>query len=347
MKRSKLLPLLLAWAALACGAPPASQAPQDAAPRARPLRDPAESLERLETSVTEVESASVPLAGRQLADAVRALALSLEPLSHAGRLRMETLAGRMAGAPVRSLPQSGLLREALSVLLDTLVGVETTRSTDDRYRALLRRVAETREGLDELLLLDDQRPALAGALRAAANAVFLARGGEPPFDDAGPTTREGTKLGPFAEQLAQARRDVALVARISLTGSRLASARALASLADMIEVADTQRQLTQQIGEVRFQATRLERGPETALGRAGWIRAGLQAAVDALRVVNAGRRSPWIDEAQRAVAGIDEKSASSFQRAAIQDALRATVDAFAALEPSAAQKPGGEAQGGS
>jgi hypothetical protein len=293
----------------------------------------------LESSVTELESAAGPLAGRELAAVVQALAASLEPLSHAARLRLEAVASRMAGAPVRSLPQAGLLKEALQLLLDTLVRVQPTPGTEAEYRDVLRRVADSRQRLDELLLLDDQRPRLKESLRAAADAVFVARGGEPPFDDPTPTTREGAPLGPFDEQLARARQHVAEVARIPLMGSRQASARALGALADMIEAADSAGRLSQQIGELRFQATRLARGPETALGRAGWIRAGLQAAVDALLLVNGGRRSTWIDEAQRAVAGIDETSPSSFQRAGIQDAFRATVDAFAALEPAASTQP--------
>jgi hypothetical protein len=240
---------------------------------------------------------------------------------------------------VRSLPQAGLLKETLQVLLEMLTRVPATPSAERAYHEALRRLAESREQLDELRLLDDQRPQLGEALRAAANATFLARGGEPPFRLATPSTREKVALGPFSEQLARARRDIAEVARIPLMGSRLASARALASLADMIAAADTQQLLTQQVGELRFQATRLERATEASPGRAGWIRAGLRAAVDALTLANGGQRSPWIDEAQRAVVGIDERSAPSFQRAAIQDALRATVDAFAALAPASSRGP--------
>lgn len=176
----------LAWllplgAVVACGATPREAPTQAASRQGRPPRDPAEPLERLEDSVTQVESATGPLDGRQLAGVVQALASSLEPLSNPARPELKALASRIAGAP--------------------------------------------------------------------------------------------------------------------------------------------------------------ERATETSPGRAGWIRAGLQAAVDALLLVSGGERSPWIDEAQRAVVGIDERSASSFQRAAIQDALRATVDAFAALEPSYSERP--------
>jgi hypothetical protein len=224
------------------------------------------------------------------------------------------------------------VKEALLLVVDALRPLTPPASDEDAYHAALRELAEAREQLDDLLRLDDQRDRLTHSLQAVTNAIFLARGAKPPFEASTPVFHaRHIELGSFEDELARARRDIASLASISLMGSRLASARALASMADMIEAGDSGRALTRQVAELRFQTARLDRGPQTALGRAGWIRAGLQAAVDALVLSRGQARSAWIDEAQRAVAGIDEGSASSFQRAAIQDAFRATVDAFAAL----------------
>jgi hypothetical protein len=65
-------------------------------------------------------------------------------------------------------------------------------------------------------------------------------------------------------------------------------------------------------------------------GEASWFKAGLLSALDALDQIGTRREAllEWSRAARRAVEGIDEHSAFTFQRAAIQDAARATVDVF-------------------
>jgi len=50
----------------------------------------------------------------------------------------------------------------------------------------------------------------------------------------------------------------------------------------------------------------------------------------------ANRPSPWSLTARGAVLSIDARGSLAFQRPAVQDALRATVDAFARLSEQAA-----------
>lgn len=64
------------------------------------------------------------------------------------------------------------------------------------------------------------------------------------------------------------------------------------------------------------------------------VRSGLGAAVDALASLQpdaAPTTLLWIRAARRAVVAIEPETSLSFQRAAIQDAFRATVDACAAV----------------
>lgn len=326
------LPAMTIVVALAsCHQQQAPQAPPKPPARQRVEPDPAVSLERLESRVVALQGAKTPLPSDVLASVVNALAISLQPVSHAGRLRMAKFAKRIRGVPVRSLAQGGLLKEALQELLSTLTSHRSFSGNQAEYHAALRELAGAREALDELLPLDQQRSALRRALEAAANAVFMVRGADAPFEP--PTSRSvpDVPLGSFQQELAQARRDIGEAAATSLMGSRAKSAKALDSIADMVEAADSSGSARRQVSEIRFQSRRIQNAAVTELGRAEWVRDALLAAVVALSELSGETRSPWLDEAKRTIGRIDPHSQTSFQRAAIQDALRATVDAYAAL----------------
>ena len=108
----------------------------------------------------------------------------------------------------------------------------------------------------------------------------------------------------------------------------------LDALADAIEsVPGASTRVADQLTEVRFQAKRLHRSERLSLGLARWIAEGLTAATNALEALGAqGDISNfWIAQARASTAAIDVKSGLTFQRAVVQDATRATLDAFSAF----------------
>jgi hypothetical protein len=80
-----------------------------------------------------------------------------------------------------------------------------------------------------------------------------------------------------------------------------------------------------------------------SFGQAGWVKQALESALAALESLAGDHTTSaqWLESAQHAVSGIDAQSGLTFQRAAIQDAFRATVDAFAitAEQPSLCSNP--------
>jgi hypothetical protein len=105
-------------------------------------------------------------------------------------------------------------------------------------------------------------------------------------------------------------------------------------LADAIAAQPQSSQTRQKVlKELRFQAERLRRADRINFGLARWMKEGLLAALDGLQVIAPGdTRAPfWIGAARETVSGIEKDSGVAFQRARIQDAVRSTVDAFAAV----------------
>jgi hypothetical protein len=112
-----------------------------------------------------------------------------------------------------------------------------------------------------------------------------------------------------------------------------AVSKVLVNLADVLElrdgIADTK------VAEVRFQAERLARSDALSFGQTTWIKAGLIAALDALDALEPQQREfSGTSAARQAVMSIDARDLLGFQRPEIQDAFRATVDAFGVAAPS-------------
>jgi hypothetical protein len=269
---------------------------------------------------------------RELAQVLQRLGRAMEPLSHATNLRVREVAQRLAGSPATSLSHAGLLKQALTLVLDSLVAIPSPQGRQVEYTSALRTLRESTHAVDDLLALPNQRPKTVAALRAAADAVSLARGSKAPYGEAARAEQPPAPLGSFETELERARDQVSTLAQADLAQSRTAAAAALAALGDVVAAADDRKQLAKQLAEIRFEAERLERAQGSELGQAGWIRSGLESTLSALAALHVANPSwPWLRIAQKAVAGIDERSSLSFQRATVQDAFRATVDAFAAM----------------
>ncbi|HEX2877565.1 MAG TPA: hypothetical protein VHP33_40230 [Polyangiaceae bacterium] len=290
------------------------------------------SLEQLAASVEEFEARPEGPAQRELAKVLQSLGSAMEPLSHATNLRVREVAQRLAGSPPTSLSHAGLLKQALTRVLESLMTTTSPPRRREEYIGALRALRQTAHDLDDLLALANQRPRTVAALHAAADAVFLARGGEAPFGEAKRMEAPPAPLGSFEAELDRAHDEVSRLAQSNLVEARKAAAAALSALGNVVAAADEGNRLGKQIAEIRFEAERLERAHANQFGQSGWIRSGLESAVDALAALHGGNRSsPWLRIAQRAVANIEQRSWLSFERAQVQDAFRATVDAFAAL----------------
>lgn len=143
---------------------------------------------------------------------------------------------------------------------------------------------------------------------------------------------------PLSELLEDARRDVLGLGRANVSNLKEHAARVLSALAAVVEAADHDRGARAQLEELEFEAERLRRASGASFAQAGWVRLGLLAALDALAhvVPHQGQApEPLRDAARQAAEAIPERSFLSFHHAAIQDAARATVDAYALSLPGA------------
>lgn len=78
--------------------------------------------------------------------------------------------------------------------------------------------------------------------------------------------------------------------------------------------------------ELAFQSKRLAETKGSGFDQVRWIKHALDTALGALEAH--GGDGPAIDDARQAIANIDAGQSVAFERAPIQDAIRATLDAF-------------------
>lgn len=339
------LPLALGALAtsMGCARPPALQSP---APRAGDQLVRPTGTRALNTVADDVEALSGEkgdLSQPTVAKVLDKLGRSMEPISHATNLRIHDVAQRLAAAPANSLSHTGLFKQGLGLLLQGLVPFAPPPAREQTYRKAVQALSRSTDMLQDVVPLAEQRAATVTALRAAVDAVFVARDGEPPFGEAARLDTPSVPLGPTDVEIEQARDEISKVARAPELGSAVATGRALSSLADVLAAADASNTVKDFISEARFQAERLERNDPTArFGQGGWVRAGLVSLLDGLdrlRHSATNRPSPSSLTARGAVLGIEEESSLAFQRPLVQDALRATVEAFARVSEQAAACP--------
>jgi hypothetical protein len=339
-------PALMAFVAIvpACASPqppPARSAelmPHVAATRTEPAKPRAEAatmpstppippeLERLARSVRALEGAAGDPAHhrltRSLRDAADALA-ELEPDVAAGSAALRCAAERIEASSVDSLDHADELRAALVAARDRLRahGSGAERALDAALGELGRAVDDL--GARRPLL--EQQPAVGAGLRALADALFLAAGHDAPFAGRAPEPRS------VADVMAQARGDVLALGRADLSNIRKLTSRAMYSMAELLEAIAGRGQAASAVEEIRADARRLQHDSSGPFARAGWVERGLQRALSALDGLEVCRKSlieDWTQAARRAAGALPERGALPFQHAAMQDAFRATVDAF-------------------
>lgn len=147
------------------------------------------------------------------------------------------------------------------------------------------------------------------------------------------------------EQLDEAGRAVLLLGRSAWSETRAKSAQALAALADLLEAAGEGRAARRQVAELRAQSDRLGgAGGASEFARVESIAVGLSSALTGLESLQLSEPSwlaRWLDAARESIAGLKEGATTPALRAAtVQDAFRATLDAFQAALQLAAREGG-------
>ena len=299
-----------------------------------------DTLPRLEASVESIGEGAKGLDQHNLSRVLRQLGGGMQPVSRATSLRLNGIAQRLDGSPPDLLTHPRLLKEGLSVLLDGLLAARVPAVSQVSYRRALQAFDRANDAVQELMPFSEQAENIKAALRAATDAIFLARGQIPPFDEAAALSIPERPVGTLQAELEQAHASVSELASADWMDSRTASSRALAALADVVEAADGAKRFGSQVHEVRFQAERLSLSETRSFNQAKWVKVGLTRVLDAWEELDWGRNSPapvWGRSARAAVEAIDERSDLSFQRGAIQDAFRTALAAFiAAAETPAA-----------
>jgi hypothetical protein len=238
---------------------------------------------------------------------------------------------------------SQAIRDALTIALQTLLARAEPARRQLEYRNTVGSLARSVAGVSGVASDRESCRVVVDALRAATNAIFLGLAGEPPFDE---QHLDSTGLQPLASMSAgiePARAAVLALGEAHWEDAPEASAQALRTLAAMVRAGDCTGRFTSQLSELHFEAERLTRSDPLSFGQVRWIKAGLVDALDGLdvdarraSVEHSGANlnhvgSALIASARKAAANIDATDLLGFQRTPVQDAFRATLDAFAVV----------------
>jgi hypothetical protein len=296
--------------------------------------EPASALDRVARSAEVLENVPDDALRNTTAEALLELAQAIEPRSRKEATNIRECARRLERAEPRATPGAidfAAVREGLMATWRALEQGTTSSSRPQEYERALATLRSTTEALsgDADVSAHERRASAASAFRAASDALALALDGEPVFAESENAVQDSAPELSLEARLEQARAEVLKLGQTRWVNAPLAASQALEALADLVAV-NADRRLEKPIGVIRFNAELL-RQKTSKFGSAGWIKVALASTLEALDVLEAGREklvSPWTRSARRAVAGIEERDSLSFQRAAVQDAFRATVDAF-------------------
>jgi hypothetical protein len=293
----------------------------------------AEALRGLTIAVQALSERPESMSPRTLADAMRRLSKTMDVMANGPTLapaKLRDAADRIADD--RALAAEPAV-DGLGIALRHLVTKKPPKARRIDYHQATRGMGHALDTLEDQAVPTEQLPAtIASALRSAADLLHLAAGGEAPFGEgetASPQAPDGSWS--IEVQVAEARADVLRLGQTNWTEARAAAARALASLADAVAAIDRQGGERAKVSTIRFQAERVRRSDSLTFGQAEWIATGLTAAVDAIDELACEQSevlAEWKPAARRAIASVQPQRSLSFQRAAVQDAFRATVDVF-------------------
>lgn len=338
---------LLASACHGSSAPP--QAPDARAIAPAEASTKADSLERLTALVTQLSTGTSEAGAadpQTLAAAFRALGDALRsafPRAHLRGSELQHVATKLESHR-DTAGELGTVRQGLTVALEAFVANRASEAHREEYRQAVDALAHRVARIDAGGTFAAQSALIESSLRAATDAAALARGAEPPFGDVEDDVEADTKPPSITSALEDARLAVELLAQSRWARTREASARALESMANALRAADCSGGSQSTIHGVAYQGERLRRGDPLEFGQARWVKQGLSTALDALGALtpasaDADREGHLLESARGAINGIRDAKSLSFQRAAIQDAFRATLSALTGTLSQAAPCP--------
>jgi len=296
-------------------------------------------LQRLAASVEAIECEPIGLDSAAASEALSNLAEALDLRSGPADVSSQELRTDARALASGAAAPTGHVRDGLAAALQALLAGPEPLQRRLEYR---NSVAALGRFLGDVASNDAASCQSArDALRAATNAVFLALDGEPPFDVQDIAHPEIARLSSMSAGIEPARAAVLALGEARWAHAREPAAQALRSFAAMLNASNCAQRLTRTGSDVLLQAERLMLGDSLSFGQTQWIKSGLLAALDGLEQLAQGAASarsgstrtppaasPWLAAARKAVANIDAKDLLAFQRTAIQDAFRATLDAF-------------------
>jgi hypothetical protein len=330
---------------LACATPPQAKAPaptrtsepssRAAAPQA--LAQPAEApavvppaLRRFAASVDALEGPPDP-SHQNVVQALRAAAGALGTIDaprEPGDAGLSAAATRIESSAPDSVSHADDVLTGLQAAQRRLRALQAEPSRAPAFEAALAELDQQVSSIGSDRPLLQQRPTTARAFRALADAVFLAAGQDAPFRGQSRSVLAARSVDELMEQL---RSDTSALAGADLTTVRTLAADAMLSLADLVSRLGGTSRGAEDAREITFQAERLRREESAPFARSQWVERGLLAALqtlDSLETCHPERIDDWVKTAQRAAAALPEHGTLSFQHARVQDAFRATVDAF-------------------
>jgi hypothetical protein len=261
---------------------------------------------------------------RCLRDAADALE-ELEPELAGSGGALRSAAESIEASSVDSLDHADQLLTALVATRDRLRARAEPAKRAPALGAALAQVGRALDDLSARRPLLEQEHAVRSAFRALADALFLASNQDAPFGSRAPRQRS------VEDVMAQARDDVLALGRADLDNIRELTSRAMYSIADLVEVSAGPGQTSSAVVEIRAEAKRLQHESSTLFARTGWVERGLESALSALDGLEVCRKALvqlWAQAARRATQALPKGGALPFQHAAMQDAFRATLDAF-------------------
>jgi hypothetical protein len=299
------------------------------------LKDLAEASEQVDLQTEGVRSDVIGPLLERLATAVAELEQSDRTAQH-----MRTLIDDLADADPSSAEYRTLTLRALRAAVATVSAFGSLCGNAD-VGEISARAGLALARVDPELPLTKQPDRLQAALRAAVDAFLLAGGRAPVFvaeEAAVPALgreEEAPPAATFDEHVHAMHALLPKLGEASWSDARQLVGELLFSYAGALETSGQRSAFEKQINEVRFQGQRVRRRDGPPFARAGWIVDAMLSALDALASVGPPDRNelvtPWIDRARAAALAIDPRGSLGFQRAAVQDALRSTSDAFFAV----------------
>ncbi|MBA3394381.1 MAG: hypothetical protein H0T89_17175 [Deltaproteobacteria bacterium] len=317
--------------AAGCGAERSTRGDRAARPQTQPVDRPTGTPAVHEDLIAAVEKLSSATMRDRAArrKALVALAAALDaPLvaERASADKLRELASALERLPPASLDAAPLFHEAFALVLETLAASASDASSTVEYRRALSTLARAVDALGDARRLTDAADEII-AFRAATDAVLMLAGKSAPFRVPAPRAEPPGSLQGYDTELAEARRDVLDLATTSWSDAHLAAARALTSLADVIELVDGCRPAPA-AATLRFEARRIRWARAAGVSHSRSIKAGLSAAVDVLDRVQTTEGDLAIKAARLALDNINPRGTLAFQQPVVQDAFRAIVNVF-------------------